>query len=278
MSIDLSAPGVAVVPVVETAEPTESKNPMDEATERVKAKMKSQSFADTMASVNAEIAVKTAKALASDERRGTPEERAAVLDAAENVVATIHKRDVAEAVPEALTPQMIAYTNSTVKAAISEVLANFLPMLEKLKQPSPKEQRELDEFDKLQERFKREKQQGFEQDAQNRINLELQQKNCSHMDQNNRSALSLTHNYPDRLPRGICVHCRVMIEPAHYILAVPGLDTEAKTNFYLGELAKQGITGWKPFYNPKTGRCTHFLIPEHPLYGRVREQEAKQGQ
>jgi hypothetical protein len=199
------------------------------------------------------------------------------LEQAENVGATIYKKDIAAQTPEALSPEVQAYTNSTVKAAIAEVFAQLMPMFERMKQPTPKEKAEQDAIDAYMARSKREKQQGFEQDAQNRANLAKLQADCSHTDQNNRSAISLNHNFPDRLPRGICVQCRLMIAPAHYELAVPGLDNEVLTQKFLADLAKQDIKGWKPFYNKTTGRCTHFLIPEHPLYHRVREQDAKSG-
>jgi hypothetical protein len=197
---------------------------------------------------------------------------------AENVGATILKKDIAAQVPEALSPEMIAYTNSTLKAAISEILGQVLPpIIAEMKKPSEKDRLAGEEHDKFMERMKREKQQGFEQDAQNKANLEKLQRDCSHTDANARPSISLNHNFPDHLPRGICVQCRLMIEPAHYSLAVPGLNNETQVNYYLGQLAKQGITGWKPFYNKTTGRCTHFLIPEHALYQRVRELEARNG-
>jgi hypothetical protein len=222
---------------------------------------------DRIASVSADIAAKIANV-----------QEANAVEQAENATSTIHKKDVARMVPEAMSPEMLAYTNSTIRAAISDAISGVLsqvlpPIISELKKPSEKDRLAMEERAAFLERMRREKAQGFEQDKINRANLKAQQEACQHLDKNNNESIALSHNYPDRLPRGICVQCRQMIEPKHYELAVPGLNNLIQAEEYL---AKCGYVSWTPFVNPKTGIVTHFLVPEHPLYHRVRRIEAMQ--
>jgi len=183
---------------------------------------------------------------------------------------------------EMLTPQMIALMNDQTKRAVADavgaIMEKFLPALEKLSAPSPKEKEEMEAIEKFRERSAREKKMGALQDEENRRNLKIQQKACRHLDGNERSSISLVHNFYDRLPRGLCMKCRAFLEPRHYELLPPSVKTPAEAEKFVRELVKQGqITGATPFVDPKTGITTHILVDEHPLYFRVREQEAQLG-
>lgn len=265
----LGAPGTAAVATATVAEAAPVAKPAADSFEaRVEAAVAaSPAVAERIASVTADVAAKIATA-----------QNANAVEQADNATSTMYKRDLAKAVPEAMSPEMLAYTNSTIKAAISDAISSVLsqvlpPIITELKKPSETDRLAMEERAAFLERMKREKKQGFEQDQINRANLKAQQKGCAHLDKNEKEAIALTHNYPDRLPRGICVQCRLLIEPKHYELAVPGLNNLVQAEDYL---KKCGYEGWTPFVNPKTGIITHFLVPEHPLYHRVRRLEAMQ--
>lgn len=59
---------------------------------------------------------------------------------------------------------------------------------------------------------------------------------CHHKDAKNSYSVSLVHNFPDHMPRGICMKCHLLIEPEHFDY---GADGKA------------------------------FRIPAHPLYSLV---------
>jgi hypothetical protein len=68
------------------------------------------------------------------------------------------------------------------------------------------------------------------------------------------------------------------VTPKEYRLTPPSVKTLADCEAFIRELVKQGeITSATPFVDPKTGIVTHILVAEHPLYFRVREQEAQLG-
>jgi hypothetical protein len=72
---------------------------------------------------------------------------------------------------------------------------------------------------------------------------------CPHKDKNERTALCLVHNHPDRQPRAICPLCRVWIEPAHW--EIPG-----------------------PQFDGGNGMGEPYIVPAHPLYHLVRGLES----
>lgn len=39
---------------------------------------------------------------------------------------------------------------------------------------------------------------------------------CSHLDANGHWALNVVHNFPDRMPRGLCIRCTIVIHPTHF--------------------------------------------------------------
>lgn len=73
-------------------------------------------------------------------------------------------------------------------------------------------------------------------------NHQKMQDACSHLTYAGYWALGITHNYPDMLPRGICMQCTLVIAPSHWECGGP----------------KQTV-----------------IVKEHPLYPVVRWMEAR---
>jgi hypothetical protein len=55
------------------------------------------------------------------------------------------------------------------------------------------------------------------------------QQACSHRRGQRKWAIGLQHNFPDHLPRGICLLCGLVIHPAHWVDWVPGGGPGAMT-------------------------------------------------
>jgi len=220
---------------------------------------------------------KAAEAQASLTQESRPEPSAVEqLEAAQ----TPHKKDIAAAAPELLSPAAIQMMSALVQAAVKEAMTSVTSTMERLNQPSAKEKQEIEDIENFKLRMKREKAQGFEQDATNRLNLKNKQDHCAHRDQNEKSAISLIHNMPSRQVAGICVICQKIIQGGHYELAPPGrtgILSLAEAEKFIESLVKEGVTGVKPYVNPKSGRVTHFLMPPDREYQRVLDQEAKMG-
>jgi hypothetical protein len=90
--------------------------------------------------------------------------------------------------------------------------------------------------------------------AQNRqqfielMKAKLERQNaCAHKDKNQRWAICLQHNFPDRAPRGICPLCELYIQPRHWDFKAP---------------------------DEKHPEGEPFIVPEHPLYHVVKELES----
>ena len=73
------------------------------------------------------------------------------------------------------------------------------------------------------------------------------QASCSHKDKNQRWAITLTHNFPDRMPRGLCPLCHLYIQPKHWEFRAP--------------------TDQFPDGEP-------YIIDQHPMYHVVLELES----
>jgi Sec-independent protein translocase protein TatA len=97
-------------------------------------------------------------------------------------------------------------------------------------------------------REERESLKSKEDEAEVRRQTAERQKNCPHSDKSGRDALCLTHNWPDRLPRGICPLCHALIHPREWRIGTALSHPERKDHAY--------------------------IVDEHPLYHRVRSLES----
>lgn len=59
------------------------------------------------------------------------------------------------------------------------------------------------------------------EDAELAFRREKRKYDCSHLDGNGDWAIGLQHNFPDRLPRGICLRCNMVIHPGHWEVTNP---------------------------------------------------------
>ena len=152
----------------------------------------------------------------------------------------------------ALQPETLALINTSVSNAVQEAIKSMFSglapvlrdmaltpeKLEALKAPyvDPKKlAREL-----------RESAQSKEQEAETLKQLEWRRAHCPHLDQNQKVALCLVHNYPDRQPRGICPLCQDLIHPKEWVIGPP---------------------------DPKTGKSVAFIRPAHKDYAKVIQLE-----
>jgi hypothetical protein len=72
------------------------------------------------------------------------------------------------------------------------------------------------------------------------------QDQCPHLDAQEKTTIRLQHNFPDRSPRGICVLCHGLIEPARWVIPGAGFDGG-------------------------NGLGVPYIEPEHRLYFKVRQ-------
>jgi hypothetical protein len=178
----------------------------------------------------------------------------------------------------ALDPAAIAYMNSAIKESVSAIVREMIPAFQKLAEPSPLEKEQIENLARTKERMLREKKQMMVSETEQLETLRQKQLHCSHRDKNEKSSLGTIRNFFDRMPRGICPLCFLLITPREYRCAPPSvrtLDDAAKFIAYIEKT--EGIKGITAYEDPKTGIVTHFLYPEHPLYHRVREQVAQEG-
>lgn len=152
--------------------------------------------------------------------------------------------------PAALTPDMQAFINASIQAAVSGVFTQIAPVLQSIALTPEKLQAAMKPYEDPAKvaRELRERQQMKEQDAEARRNTALRQKNCPHQDKNGNWAIDLVHNFPDHQPRGVCPLCHVWIHPQEWRIEAPDAA------------------------NPK-GHAK--IVPEHPLYQVVRLLEAQ---
>jgi hypothetical protein len=151
--------------------------------------------------------------------------------------------------PEQLA-QITMMNNAMIKEAVGAVFQSLGPVLQSIA-VTPEKLREANKpyvDPAVTARQEREKMLWRQDIEDGRKNLEEMQKNCLHQDDNGRTCISLIHNWPDRQPRGICMHCQCLINPREWVIGPP----DAK--------------------NPR-GRA--YLRDAHPLYTVVRQLQAR---
>jgi hypothetical protein len=178
----------------------------------------------------------------------------------------------------ALDPAALAYMNSAIRESVSAIVREMIPAFQKLAEPSPLEQEQIENLARTKERMVREKKQMMESEKEQLETLHQKQLHCSHRDKNEKSSLGIIRNFFDRMPRGICPQCFLLITPREYRVASPSVRTLAQAATFIAYIEKtEGIKGITAYEDPKTHVVTHLLYPEHPLYHRVREQCAQEG-
>jgi len=132
---------------------------------------------------------------------------------------------------ELMTPEAQAYTNQLVTNAVKEIFAQMAPLLQSIALTPEK----LAEAEKLRRaptaeelakkaREKREKKLMMEEAAENRANQERHQAACTHRDENERWAVQVVHNFPDRQPRFLCPKCQSFFEPRRWVVGAPDAE------------------------------------------------------
>jgi hypothetical protein len=129
--------------------------------------------------------------------------------------------------PQALTPEVQAFMNTSISATIKEIFAGMQPMLasialtpEKIEQMEAARRAPTEDERARKAREKREKALQKEEIDQNRKNLKASQENCLHRYVNGSQSISAVRNYPDRQTRFICHLCMSYFEPRHWEVGI----------------------------------------------------------
>ncbi len=132
---------------------------------------------------------------------------------------------------ELLTPEAQAYTNQLVTNAVKEIFAQMAPLLQSIaltpeKLAAAEAMRRAPTEDELAKKLreKREKKLMLAEAEENRQNLLRSQAACSHRDENERWAVQVVHNFPDRQPRFLCPHCQSFFEPRRWVVGAPDAE------------------------------------------------------
>lgn len=121
------------------------------------------------------------------------------------------------------TNDVQALVAAAVKEAVSGVFSQLGPLLQSLA-VTPEKLREANKPYKDPAVIARELREMMiwkEDEAEARRLIAERQNACRHIDDNNRSSINLIRNYPDRQPRGICVHCHAYIHPREWRIGAP---------------------------------------------------------
>lgn len=121
------------------------------------------------------------------------------------------------------TNDVQALVAAAVKEAVSGVFSQLGPLLQSLA-ITPEKLREANKPYKDPAIIARELREMLiwkEDEAEARRLIAERQNACQHKDDNNRSSINLIRNYPDRQPRGICVHCHAYIHPREWRIGAP---------------------------------------------------------
>lgn len=133
---------------------------------------------------------------------------------------------------------------------VKDVLAAILPMIERIALTPEKLREALKPYEDpaLVARELRERERSRKQFKADMEMTKARQNACPHKDKNEKWAINVTHNFPDRNPRGVCPLCQAVIYPAHWQIGAPSDE--------------------HPDGRP-------FIIEEHPLYHIVRFLESQ---
>ena len=163
-------------------------------------------------------------------------------------------------VPDSMrNPAEQAYINSSISAAVKEAIMAMAPILQSVAM-TPEKMLEMERLRRApgedevraKQREARERKLMKEDLQEAERNKKWIQDNCPgpHKDKNGKWSISIIHNYPDRMPRGVCTHCHLFIEPTHWEIGSP--------------------TDKHPRGEPR-------LVPASPLYKTVLEIEQTSG-
>lgn len=126
-----------------------------------------------------------------------------------------------------LVPEMQAYMNgamaAAVKEAVSGIFTSLAPVLQSM-QLTPEKMNLLKapyQDPARVARELRESQQTRAQEKELREQTAARQAACPHQDKNQRDSISLMRNFPDGKPRGICVLCHDILTPKMWCIGSP---------------------------------------------------------
>jgi hypothetical protein len=133
--------------------------------------------------------------------------------------------------PSGLTPEMLAYINSTTAATIKEVIAGMMPVISQLAMTPEKialaeeiRRRPTAEQEAMKAREKRERLLTQQEASENAANKRALQENCAHRYPTGQLSVSTCRNYPDRQPRFLCHLCTSFFTPREWRIGPPDAE------------------------------------------------------
>ena len=143
----------------------------------------------------------------------------------------------------AINPEIQAYMNASIGAAIKEAVAGVFQSLGPILQSMALTPDKIRDATKpyvdpaVEARNKRETEKSKQDEKELRAMDAARKAACPHLDQNQRTSIRLVHNYPDRQPRGICPICHDLITPREWVIGPPDAENP-KGRPYLQEAHK----------------------------------------
>jgi hypothetical protein len=135
-----------------------------------------------------------------------------------------------------LNTKMVNETVATIFASLAPALANMAITPEKLREANRPWEDPGVEARKKRERLQ------WKQDEDARIKQDRKTKDeCRHMDVKGQTAIRLIRNFPDRQPRGICMHCHDLIHPKEWRIGAPD-EKNPRGKAYICEPHKDYLT------------------------------------
>lgn len=148
---------------------------------------------------------------------------------------------------EIITPMAQAAVNamiaSSVREAVASVFASLSPVLkdmaltpEKLTAALTAVNTHIETPAEVASRLReeRESQKSRDDEAENRKQLAARRAACSHRDKNGKTAICITHNFPDHQPRGVCPLCGDWVHPREWRIAAT-VEEAAKYHTHQGK-------------------------------------------
>lgn len=120
--------------------------------------------------------------------------------------------------PAMLSPESIAFMNSSIAAAVREAVSSLGPIMVQMEQarraPTPEQQT-------AQAREERERANLAQDLNEQRLGKERLQERCPHKYPSGQYAISVIHNFPDRQARGTCHLCGCWFHPREWEILAP---------------------------------------------------------
>lgn len=137
---------------------------------------------------------------------------------------------------ELVDPRVQAMVNERLNATVKEIFAGLAPILKDVLEKTaltPEKMAQMEEIRRApsQSQVARElrDRKRMQADEEERLaTIARKQEACSHRYPTGTYSCSTTHNYPDRMPRIVCVICHALFAPTHWRIDADPTDPKGK--------------------------------------------------